>query len=65
MEIEVHNSKLDGNQSTSKVKVNTNLWIPPGHHICLTFNNLAHIICYGTERSPFVLPQKGDIRAWK
>ena len=25
-----------------EVNVNTNLWIPPSHHIYLTFNSLAH-----------------------
>ena len=65
MKIEVHNSKLDGNQSTGKVKVNTNLWIPLIHHICLTFNALAHIIVDGTRRSPFLCcHEKGQIGAW-
>ena len=54
MEIEVHNSKIDRNQSTSKVKANTSLWIPPSHHICLTFNTLVHIIVDSTRRSPFL-----------
>ena len=30
-----------------EVNANINLWIPPSHHICLTFNNLAHIIVDG------------------
>ena len=33
-----------------EVNAKTNLWIPPNHHICLTFNNLAHIIVDGTGR---------------
>ena len=45
--------------STNNVKVNTNLWIPLSHHICLTFNTLVHIIGDGTRRSPFMLLQKG------
>ena len=33
-----------------EINANTKLWIPPSHHICLTFNNLAHIIGDGTGR---------------
>ena len=64
MKIKVHNSELDGNESTSNVKVKTNLWILPHHHICLTFNILAHIIGDGTRRSPLLCCyEKGWIRA--
>ena len=58
MKIKVHNARSDGNQSTSKVKVNTNLWIPPCYHICLMFNTLAHIIGHGSRKSPFYAATK-------
>ena len=46
-----------------KVNVNTNLWNPPSHHICLTFNNLVHIVVDGTGRSPLLYcHEKGWIR---
>ena len=57
MEIKVHNSKLDGNQSTRKVKANTNLWILLSCHICLIFNNLAHII-FDEPEGPFYTAAK-------
>ena len=39
-----------------EVNANTNMWIPPSHHICLTCSNLVHIIVDGTERfPPFIL----------
>ena len=60
MEIKVHNSNLDGNQSTSKVKANTNPWIP------FKLSNLTHIQQPSTHHSsghqevpPFMLPKKG------
>ena len=37
-----------------KVNAVTYLWIPLSHHICLTFNNLAHIIVDGTRRFPLL-----------
>ena len=59
MKIKAHNSKLDVNQSTNNVKINTKLWIHLSHHICLTFKTLEHITVNGTGRSPFMLQQKG------
>ena len=65
MKIKVHNARSDGYQSKSKVKVNTNQWIPPSHHICPTFNTLTHI-GDGTRRSPLLCcHRKGQIGAWK
>ena len=37
-----------------EVNANTNLWFPPSHHNCLTFNNLVHIIIDGTGRFPLL-----------
>ena len=58
MKIEVHNAGSNGNQSISKVKVNTNLWISPSCHICLIFNTLAHIIGDHPRRSPLYAAMK-------
>ena len=39
-----------------EVNANTNLWIPPSHHTCLSFNNLVHIVGNGTRKfCPFIL----------
>ena len=37
-----------------EISANTNLWIPTSHYICLTFNNLVHIIIDGTRRFPLL-----------
>ena len=43
-----------------EVNANTYLWIPPSHHICLTFNNLVHIIVDGTRRFPLLIVMQWD-----
>ena len=53
----LHEIKVQGS------KCYTNLWIPPSHHIYLTFNNLGHIVVDGTRRFPLLhCYEKGRIR---
>ena len=46
-----------------EVNANNNLWISPSHHICLTFNNLVHIVVDDTRRFPLLYCyEKGQSR---
>ena len=62
-EIKVQQSFSYMKSKYKEVNANTNLWIPPSHHIWLTFNNLAHINVDGAKRFPLLYCyEKGQIR---